>query len=193
VTDNSLRELIRQAYEVKDYQIVAPGWMAEEKYQIAATMPEGTNRTQVPEMLRTLLAQRFHLKLHRETRDLPVYALVAAKGGPHLTPTAYPRNPMPQSSSVPGRVRGIAAPVATLADALTKAAGYTVVDMSGITGLYDFDLKYAEPDAAAPDAAQATMTLESVLREQAGLRLEKRVMPVEILVIEQADKVPTEN
>jgi uncharacterized protein (TIGR03435 family) len=92
VTDNSLKDLIRLAYQVKDYQISAPAWMAAEKYEIAAVMPAGATRSQAPEMLRTLLEERFHLKLHRETRKLAAYALVAAKGGPKLTPSAVPAN-----------------------------------------------------------------------------------------------------
>src|ERR1035438_6946337 len=84
VTDNTLKDLIRLAYQVKDHQISGPAWIATEKYEIAAVMPAGANRSQAAEMLRTLLGQRFHLELHRETRKMAVYALVGGKGGPKL-------------------------------------------------------------------------------------------------------------
>src|SRR5581483_5324506 len=73
ITDNSLRDLIRLAYRVKDYQINAPNWMATEKYEVVANMPAGANASQAPEMLQTLLETRFHLKLHRETKRTAVY------------------------------------------------------------------------------------------------------------------------
>ena len=87
----SLRDLIRTAYEVKDYQISgaeslgAP--MEAQRFNIQATLPEGTNEKQVPQMLQSLLAERFGLVVHRETKDQPIYALVVAKGGPKLKPS----------------------------------------------------------------------------------------------------------
>jgi uncharacterized protein (TIGR03435 family) len=194
VTDNSLKDLIRLAYQVKDHQISGPAWMATEKYEIAATMPAGASRGQVPEMLQTLLAERFHLKLHREMRKMAVYALVAAKGGPKLTAAAGPasgRGGTGWTSSNAGRVLAKAASMAAFADLLSKAAGRPVIDMTRLTGLYDFDLTYT-PELSAT-AADAGPTLATALLEQLGLKLEKREMQVEVLVIESADKVPTEN
>ncbi len=168
VTDNTLKDLIRIAYQVKDYQISGPPWIATEKYEIAAIMPAGANRTQAPEMLRTLLGQRVHLELHRETRKMAVYALVVAKGGPRLT-AAPPNSRGFAAGSRDGHVLAKASPVAAFADLLTNAADRPVVDQTGIAGLYDFDLSYgAQLSATAPD-------------------------DVEILVIDPADKVPTEN
>jgi uncharacterized protein (TIGR03435 family) len=84
----TLSDLIRTAYEVKDYQISAPSWigtqMTAERFNIQATMPEGATEKQVPQMLRALLADRFKLVVHEETKDHAVYALVVAKGGPKL-------------------------------------------------------------------------------------------------------------
>src|SRR5579872_590342 len=171
VTDNSLRDLIRLSYEVKDYQISAPGWMAEEKYEVAATMPVGANRGQAPEMMRTLLQQRFHLKLHRETRKMTVYALVEAKAGAKLVKSAYRAG---NGMASTGRIVGMAQSLSQFADLMTKAGGHTVVDATGIAGIYDFDLTFA-PDASE----EAGPGLESALREKYGLRLEKREMPVE--------------
>lgn len=84
----SLKDLIRTAYEVKEYQISGPDWlgtaMSAQRFNVQATMPEGATEKQVPQMLQALLADRFKLVVHRETRDHQVYALIVAKGGPKM-------------------------------------------------------------------------------------------------------------
>ena len=75
----SLADLIRTAYRVKAYQVSGPDWISAQRFDILAKMPEGATREQVPEMLQVLLAERFRLTIHRETRDHSVYALVAGK------------------------------------------------------------------------------------------------------------------
>jgi uncharacterized protein (TIGR03435 family) len=90
-----------------------------------------------------------------------------------------------------GMLRARASPVAVFADLLAKAADRPVVDMTGLTGLYDFELRYTPAlSATEPDEGA---TLGTALQEQLGLRLEKRDMPMEILVIDHADRVPTQN
>jgi uncharacterized protein (TIGR03435 family) len=97
----TLKDLIRTAYEVKDYQVSGPDWlgnpMSAERFNIQATLPEGATEKQVPQMLQTLLADRFKLVVHRETKDHPVYALVVAKGGPKMKEA----EPDPPASSTP--------------------------------------------------------------------------------------------
>jgi uncharacterized protein (TIGR03435 family) len=80
----SLRALLMRAYELKNYQIEGPAWMDSERYEIAAKIPAGASQAQVALMLRSLLADRFKLVARRETRVLPIYALVVAKNGPKL-------------------------------------------------------------------------------------------------------------
>ena len=80
----SLKLLIQNAFRVKNYQISGPAWLDSERFEIVAKLPEGANADQTPEMMQKLLAERFGLKLHRETKELPVYALVTGKNGPKL-------------------------------------------------------------------------------------------------------------
>jgi uncharacterized protein (TIGR03435 family) len=90
-TNVSLKQVIRVAYRVKDYQIDGPAWIdSEPRYNITAKLPAGSSEDQVPEMLQTLLAERFKLSLHRDTKDHAIYALVVAKGGPDLKPAEVP-------------------------------------------------------------------------------------------------------
>ena len=80
----SLADLIRVAYRVKPYQISGPDWMASERFDVLAKLPEGASSGQVPEMLQALLAERFKLAVHRESKEHAVYALVVGKNGPKL-------------------------------------------------------------------------------------------------------------
>jgi len=106
----SLADLIRTAYKVKPYQISGPDWMAAQRFDVLAKMPAGSTKEQVPEMLQGLLAERFKLAIHHETREHPVYALVPGKGGPKMkeaepapVPVAAAGEPAPAK---PGMVIG---------------------------------------------------------------------------------------
>jgi uncharacterized protein (TIGR03435 family) len=189
VTDNSLRDLIRLAYQVKDYQIVGPAWMADDKFEIAATMPAGGNRNQAPAMLRRLLEERFHLQLKGETRNMTVFALV--NDGAKLVPSTVARGGPGLVNVNTGRVRAFACPLSGLAELLTKAFGRPVIDATEIAGLYDFDLSYL-PEYGAAEADERP-ALATALRQQYRLRIEKRAMPVEVLVVERADRLFAEN
>src|SRR5260370_6003065 len=81
ISSLSLKDYIRLAYRVKDYQVSAPDWLTGERFEIDAKLPDGATREQVPDMLQSLLADRFGLKLHRGSKEFPVYALVVASGG----------------------------------------------------------------------------------------------------------------
>jgi uncharacterized protein (TIGR03435 family) len=97
----TLKDLVRLAYEVKDYQVTGPDWlgtpMSAERFNIQATIPEGATEKDVPKMLQALLAERFKLVVHRENKDQPVYALIVAKGGPKMKPS----EPDPATPEVP--------------------------------------------------------------------------------------------
>ncbi len=97
-----LADLLRQAFGVKPYQIAGPDWIQSERFDIAAKLPDGATEDQIPAMLQTLLVERFKLAFHREDREHPVYALIAAKGGPKLkesAPDTAPAPPPPPDSA----------------------------------------------------------------------------------------------
>lgn len=193
ITDNTLKDLIRMAYQVKDHQISGPSWMATEKYEIVATMPAGSTRDQAPEMLRTLLQERFHLMLHRETKKMAVYALVPAKSGPKLTPAADTPSGRGgwMSANGPRRVLARSSSLSSFAERLTRAADRPVIDMTGITGLYDFDLTFSPELSVTPTDSGPTLAV--ALQAQLGLKLEKRDMDIDVMIIDRVDKIPTEN
>jgi uncharacterized protein (TIGR03435 family) len=158
-------------------------------------------------MLQALLTDRFQLKFHRETKELPVYALVLArrdgKLGPNLTPSkegsCADRNlPSASQSSGPfcgggggrGKISGLGMLIGGVADVLSRMLDRTVIDKTLLTGRFDFQVQFTPDDRQASDSQNPS--LFTALQEQLGLKLESQKGPVEIFVIDGAQK-PTEN
>jgi uncharacterized protein (TIGR03435 family) len=211
----TLKAILQYAYSLRDFQISgASGWMTSERYNIQAKgeIAEGPadyrsmndqQRKAAAELvrarLRQLLADRFQLVVHTETRQLPVYALVVAKNGHKLKSNESPDG-SPQSITQ-GRAmfKATRASMGSIAVGLSDITGRPVVDETGIQGYFDFEMKWT-PDAgaAAPDAAERPTaeavgpTIFTALQEQLGLKLESKKGPVQILVIDRAER-PSEN
>ena len=100
----SMLELVALAFQIKGHQISGPDWIRTQRYDVQAKLPEGASRGQVPAMLQTLIADRFGMTYHRETREFNVFALVVAKGGPHLKPAEEDTTAPPPAPS--GQIRG---------------------------------------------------------------------------------------
>jgi uncharacterized protein (TIGR03435 family) len=184
----SLQMLLGWAYDVKDYQISGPDWLKSDdaRYDISAKAPAGASSRQMPEMLKALLAERFKVALHRETRTLPIYALVTAKGGPKLHEA--PADGHSSTNSRGGHITAQHVSMVDLGDSLSRQLGRAVIDQTGLKGAFDFTLEYA-----ADDADTSRPSIFTALQEQLGLRLEATKGPVEVLVIDRAERVPTEN
>ena len=207
----SLLFLITWAYDVQSDRVFGkPGWVDSVRYDVTANAAQDERPapprlpgqpTELQQMMQTLLAERFKLVIHRETRELPVYALVAAKGGAKVQLTKAPdvmgQNPF--SMPARGRLIGTQVSAEMLAKALSGQVGRTVQDQSGLEGVFDFKLEW-EPDASARadgGAASADLragsSLFTALQEQLGLKLETRKGKVEVLVIDRMESTPTEN
>jgi uncharacterized protein (TIGR03435 family) len=203
-TNVTLRNLIAFAYNVRDFQISGgPKWMGEERYDIIARPPHDDAASQSSAAARTqltytrmkaLLADRFQLVAHSETKELPVYALVVAKNGPHLDP-ANPDDPRKGISHNNGLLVCTGISLKTFAErGLAPRLGNIVLDKTGLAGEFDFKVQYAEegppkPGAVSPEAADLTgPSLASALQEQLGLRLETQKAPVEVIVVDRAEK-----
>jgi uncharacterized protein (TIGR03435 family) len=193
----SLKELILFAYDIREQQLVGgPAWLDKARYDVLAKPQENDNPTgakrpfeedfrQIRLKMRSLLADRFQLVVHNETRQLPIYALVVAKGGPHLTPSTSEGLTIHNQE---GRVECKKVTMKQFAEnSLTYRMGRTVVDKTGLTGEYDFDFRYAEDQAASSPDSELPDFL-TALREQLGLRLEGQQGPVDVIVIDRAEK-----
>lgn len=182
----SLRKLIVNGFGVKDYQVSGPDWMGTESYDIVATLPAESRGDQLLPMVQNLLADRFHLQYHRETKEMPVYAVVVAKGGIKMTPVEFGRG---STSSSSGHMDATRIPIQKLAEFLAQRLDRPVLDMTDVKGFFDFKLDWA-PDEKNTDNLPDLMT---AVQQQLGLKLEARRAPVEILVVDGAEKTPTEN
>jgi len=191
-THVSLELLIQLAYGVDRSQIAnKPDWLETNLYDIAAK-PEDSiklTREELQPRLQELLHQRFHLVVHTETRSIRGYALVVAKGGPHLTPTKADHFPGYRINVSSGQMRGANWSMPILAKYLTPAAGFPVVDQTGLTGSYDIGFSYQ----ANSDVDSNLPALTVALKEETGLLVKPQMVPVDTIVIDSADKVPTEN
>jgi uncharacterized protein (TIGR03435 family) len=221
-TNVMLRAVLLTAFDVKNYQLAGPDWLNTLRFDITARLPEGTTKPQFQAMLRNLLADRFGMVTHRESRELPIYALLPAKGSPKLKPAAdagapngkpmdfQPATVVKAEGSdgfpvvnlpMPGIVietRDGRARISAKEVPMNKLADF----LSGQTGRPVFDFTglagiysftvYFTPAAAAPEG-DSDPSIFGALSEQLGLRLEARRGPVETVVVDRAEKAPTGN
>ncbi|HUA57645.1 MAG TPA: TIGR03435 family protein [Verrucomicrobiae bacterium] len=188
----TVRMLILLAYQVMPYQLSGgPEWINTDGFDIEA---KAANLNSTPEqfrkMVQMLLAERFQLKVHTETREMAIYALQIAKGGPKLTPAAGDeQNPGVRNGR--GETTGVRASMAMLATALTRPLQRKVVDETGLKGDYTFTLKF-DPAEISPSESNALPEISTAgsiftaVTEQLGLRLKVTKGPVEVLVIDRA-------
>lgn len=187
--NTTLNTLVRSAYSLNQFQLVGgPKWADTERFVFNAKYPATTTPEQRKLMLRAMLADRFKLTFHRETRQLSEYALVVAKGGAKLSPTKDDDPGKGGSSQGPRMIKATDVTMVRLADMLIGAVDSPVVDRTGITGEYTVDLKFA------PLTASAEETLPSIFTaiQELGLKLEPIKGLIEVLVIDKVE-LPTAN
>ena len=191
----TVRSVIAFAYQVMPEEISGgPLWSASDGFDIDAkgAIPKVT-QPQFRQMVQNLLAERFQLKLHRETRELPVYVLVQAKSGTKLEEAKDDNAEASMRIEGPGMMTGVKATMPALANTLIRPLKRRVIDETGLKGSYNFKLRFVpdqtrpgpDPDAAPPADGPSIFT---ALQEQLGLSLKSAKRPVEVLVIDQLEK-----
>jgi uncharacterized protein (TIGR03435 family) len=189
VKSATMQLLLNIAFDVRGDQISSKlGWLDTQCYDVDAKLEgdTGVSYEEVKAPLQQLLAKRFQLAFHRENKDVSGYALVVAKGGPRLQKG---KGGSTSAYILPDGLRGEGISMTTLAAMLSSPVGQQVVDKTGITGNYNIDLKYA-PTGATDSQYPSVFT---AVQEQLGLKLEPQKVPVEMLVIDHLEKMPTEN
>ena len=222
----SVKDMIGSAWGVQPFQISGgPAWIDSVRFDIAAKADHDAKTPELMLMMRSFLAERFQLAIHRETKDQPIFALVLArkdgKLGPQLTeskqggctpPDLTKPPPPPDPAKGPslacgqifmgfsGQVRGVSVSVQRLLPMLSGYLDRIVVDQTGLTGTYDVSIQWTPDDShlaqfppGAPRPAQdSAPSLFTAFQEQLGLKLESQKGPVEMIVIDRAEK-PSEN
>jgi uncharacterized protein (TIGR03435 family) len=182
--NTSLKGMVMQAYGLQSFQITGgPGWLETDRYDVNAKGEENIPERQIWLMLQSLLADRFKLKVHREMKESGIYSLVVAKSGLRLQPSSATG----VNFGVGGRkIVAQGASMDDLTNLLTIQLGQPVSNKTGVTGRFDITLSWA-PDAATA-GSEGAPSIFTVIQEQLGLRLESGRGPVEILVIDSAEK-----
>ena len=189
----TLKRCIRYAYNVAEDQILGgPKWIDEIRYDIVGKADHRAREPELLTMLQPMLADRFRLEFHHETRTLPGFALIAAKGG-IKAPAADPGR---SSGANGGRgfIDAVACPLSEMAIRLSALVGRPVVDMTGDSRKFDLHLKWTPDDAvmSADSSASDRPSLFTALQEQLGLKLESGKVPVDVLVVDRAE-LPSDN
>ena len=196
----SLKRLIGMAYGVpegRDYLYSGPGWLDSRNFDVNATFPPDSTNADILLMLQRLLDERFNLKLHRETREFAANALVVAKGGPKLH-AAVRQGGAYKFRAQDGHAVGSRVTMAQFADRLSRPdfqLDRPVVDFTGLQGAFDLTLDWrTEPTQTAQTTDMSDKpSLFIALREQLGLALELRKVPLQVFVVDQANNSPSEN
>ena len=227
-TNVTLESMIRMAYRLQESQLFGgPAWIRSDRFDIVAKSAQGDPGAEFGLRMQSLLAERFNLNLHKETRDLPIYALVMARRdaqGPRLTqstvdctalgrgrrgaPPAAPvrpgERPVCGTMMSPGRLTGGGTTMQQLAQSLSQYTGRMVIDRTGLTGGFDYDLEFAfdpalrgsGPGGGLPGGPTPVTPkgdpIFTAVQEQLGLRLDAQHAPVDVIVIDSAAP-PAEN
>jgi uncharacterized protein (TIGR03435 family) len=189
--NTTLNTLIRSAYQLNEFQLVGgPKWAGSAKFVVVGRFPKGASYDQTPQMLQSMLADRFKLEFHRETRTLQQYELVAAKGGPKLQEASETDKGRGGSSQGPRHIKASAVTISSLAQMLIGAVDAPVMDHTGLTGQYTISLRFAPLMGGGPGDENLPDIFGAV--QQLGLRLVSVKGAVEVLVIDNA-VMPSEN
>jgi uncharacterized protein (TIGR03435 family) len=215
-TNEPLRRMILDAYQLQDFQLVGgPDWVSTDRWDIVAKAEGDPPISRVVEMMRTLFADRFKLVAHREMRDAPIYALVIGKSDRQLGAQLHPSSTDCAALAADARTRGGTPPptingrvscgmntnngyleanavtMGVFARRISTIAGRTVVDRTGLTGNFDLTLRWTADASSGGDRVAPTgddgPTFFTAVQEQLGLKLESQRGPVEFLVIESVE------
>jgi uncharacterized protein (TIGR03435 family) len=197
--DVTLKSCIKWAYNVQDSQVSGPEWLTIDRFDVIAKAPAPASNGQLKVMLQTLLAERFKVAFHRESKTLGGYGLVVGKNGAKLKPSQDDGEPEVRGQ-LRIEVRRYSMPdlAELLSMSLGSAEGIYVADMTGLNGRFSFTIDISpflavnEPVLRNEATAVMSSAFQRALEQQLGLRLEGRKIPVDVLVIDHAEK-PSEN
>ena len=191
-TNITVRELIRVAYGVKDYQMErAPHWIDDDRFDIAAKSSVGkTSREELGMQIQGLLTNRFRLTAHRETRQGSIFLLVVDKAGSKLRP--HDEGTGSRARTTCGHLSGMRLTADVIATVLSRQLERDVVNRTALAGKYDFELSWTPDAGPCAGSAEGLPSIFGAIEQQMGLKLESAKGPVEVLVIDRVER-PTEN
>ncbi len=195
LTNATLMECLRYAYGINNaYQIEGPDWMRslQYRYNVFAKAPADTPLPQLRLMLQKLLAARFQMTLHNESREFAFLALVVSPNGLKLQ-AAKPGSDPSGNREILGNISSNSISIAQLTALLSRFLGQPVLDMTGLLGWFDVKLSWTPAATPAQDDLAANASIFAALEGQLGLTLERRKGPLDVIVVDRAEKTPTGN
>jgi uncharacterized protein (TIGR03435 family) len=192
----TLRMILRAAYGLTALQIEGPSWLDSDRFDLEAKSPPGVPDSELMPMLQSLLKERFQLAAHHETKEMPVFDMVVAKGGLKIAP--FDPAHIPPTPPRNGAASMIIGPMtmSQLAGRITPDAGRPVLDKTGLDATRYFCAATFSPLSAQSADSAPESGLPDIFRaleQQLGLKLEPAKEPLEILIVDHAERVPTEN
>lgn len=191
-----MRYMMEWAYSLHDYELVGPDWIkGEERYDIFAKAPGPATDEEMRPMLQALLLERFQMKVHRETREMAAYLLLPGKGAAKVKESEADSQP----GLVPNKEGGVTFRhfgLSRLTFLLTRRMDHPVLDQTGLKGIYDYtlDLSGLSEFSGPPNPDPNGMSIFAAIQQDLGLKLElRKQQPIDVLVIDAANKVPTAN
>lgn len=199
----TLRTCIRWAYGVSEYQVTGPDWINSDRYEIVAKAAGPATEAEMRAMLQTLLAERFQLKLHRDSKTTSLYVLTLAKGGAKFQESVSEGEPSIQ----PGKkgpmfgVTGQHIPMSQVTEMLSKVLQAPVIDQTGLGKRYDFTIDpsayISQGDTGQPKLSGGMEEMMNMLftglKEQLGLKLDAKKEALEMFAVDSAERIPSEN
>lgn len=192
-----LKSVVQWAYHLQTIQVAGPGWLDDDRYDIVAKTAgqESVERQRV--MMQTLLAQRFNLTFHRETKEMPAYVVTVAKGG-HKLKASQGEGEMEVKPSGNGKMSAMFSHVtlAQLSEMMSSQLQGVVVDQTGLKGGYDFSLDlsgFMSGDFRPTGMDDVINIVIQAANEQLGIKIEQKKAPAELLTVDHAERVPVEN
>lgn len=203
-----LRQVVLFAYSLRDFQLANdPAWLQSLRFDIDARASTDVPLLSMKELVKSLLAERFRFMAHSESRDMPIYALVWLRADRSAGPALKPRDCSAPQEAVrtvgagcggvirdSGRITGSGVPMVMLANSLSSVLNKVVTDKTGLSGTFDFELKWSDPVDAANQTTGLSdaPALTTAVQEQLGLRLQPDRGPIDVLVVDRVFE-PTEN
>jgi uncharacterized protein (TIGR03435 family) len=190
----TLKACIRWAWSIMESQVTGPGWLGTERFDITARAAVPATEAEFRLMMQTLLTERFGVQFHRQTKEQSVYTLSIGKNGPKFKESTSEGDAAvePDQGRMSLAVRR--AKISSLADLLSRLLFQPVIDQTGLTGYYDVAINVGKYLPQSQDGIPDIVgILTTGLQEELGLKLELKKLPLDLLIVDKADRGPSEN
>ena len=191
----TLSAAVQYAYNVKEYQVTGPAWIASERSDIVGKTAGAAAHPDMRIMLQNLLAERFKLAFHRESKEMAVFVLVPAPGGIKMQESQGDGEPSftGRGPTATAKYQTVSALVDMMIGPIMMMLGRPIIDQTGLTKRYDISIDMSAMMGPGMQFDEMVTALPKLVQDQLGLKLEPKKAPVELLIIDHAEKIPTEN